>query len=155
MRPFLLGGCEVASRSEFRRTVQPRGFEPEQVRAFPISNRTNARKEHGTAPALVPGHGLELQDMGGIEEVERAGTRRRSKSADAGIGAIASTGFLGSIAGAMLALGALGCVAANDMTGEAWPPRSEEIDDLDRARVAGAIDEADYLELRRGFILAD
>ena len=135
--------------------MQPRGFEPEQVQAFPISNRTNARQEHGTAPALVPGDGLELQDMGGIEEVERAGTRRRSKSAGAGIGVIASTGFLGSIAGAMLALGAPGCVAANDMTGEASPSRSEEIDDLDRARAAGAIDEADYLDLRRGFILAD
>ena len=93
--------------------------------------------------------------MGGIEEVERVGPRRRSRSANAGIGAIASTGFLGSIAGAILAIGASGCVAANEMTGEASPSRSEEIDDLDRARAAGAIDEADYLEIRRGFILAD
>lgn len=93
--------------------------------------------------------------MGGIEEVEGSEPHRRTKSAGAGIGAVTSTGFLGSIAGAMLALGASGCVAANDMTGEASPSRSEEIDDLDRARAAGAIDEADYLELRRGFILAD
>ena len=48
-----------------------------------------------------------------------------------------------------------GCIAANDVTGESVPSRSEEIDDLDRARSAGAIDEADYLELRRSFILAD
>ena len=48
-----------------------------------------------------------------------------------------------------------GCVAANDCTGESVPSKSREIDDLDRARSMGAIDEADYLELRRSFILAD
>lgn len=48
-----------------------------------------------------------------------------------------------------------GCVAANDLSGERVPTRSEEIEDLDRARAAGAIDEAAYLELRRSFILAD
>ena len=48
-----------------------------------------------------------------------------------------------------------GCVAANDMSGESVPSNSREIEDLDRARAAGAIDEADYLELRRGLILAD
>jgi hypothetical protein len=55
----------------------------------------------------------------------------------------------------LFAVGGAGCIAANDLTGESVPPRSEEIDDLDRARSAGAIDEADYLELRRSFILAD
>lgn len=48
-----------------------------------------------------------------------------------------------------------GCVAANDFTGESVPSKSREIDDLDRARSMGAIDEVDYLELRRSFILAD
>jgi hypothetical protein len=55
----------------------------------------------------------------------------------------------------LFAVGGSGCIAANDVTGESVPSRSEEIDDLDRARSAGAIDEADYLELRRSFILAD
>ncbi|HAC09400.1 MAG: hypothetical protein GY921_13200 [Phycisphaeraceae bacterium] len=48
-----------------------------------------------------------------------------------------------------------GCVAANDVTGESVPSSSVEIEDLDRARSLGAIDEADYLRLRRSFILAD
>ncbi len=48
-----------------------------------------------------------------------------------------------------------GCVAANDVTGESVPSNSVEIEDLDRARSLGAIDEADYLRLRRSFILAD
>ncbi|MDG2022207.1 MAG: hypothetical protein P8J59_09680 [Phycisphaerales bacterium] len=48
-----------------------------------------------------------------------------------------------------------GCVAANDMSGESVPSNSREIEDLDRARSLGAIDEADYLRLRRSFILAD
>jgi hypothetical protein len=35
------------------------------------------------------------------------------------------------------------------------PSKSREIEDLDRARSMGAIDEVDYLELRRSIILAD
>ena len=77
--------------------------------------------------------------------------RNRSNCRRSGAGRLAS-----GIACCMLfAVGGSGCIAANDVTGESTPPRSEEIDDLDRARSAGAIDEADYLELRRGFILAD
>ena len=48
-----------------------------------------------------------------------------------------------------------GCVAANAFTGESMPSKSREIEDLDRARSMGAIDEVDYLELRRSIILAD
>ena len=81
-----------------------------------------------------------------IESIRNRGHRPRP-----GAGRLAS-----GIACCMLfAVGGSGCIAANDVTGESVPSRSEEIDDLDRARSAGAIDEADYLELRRSFILAD